>query len=253
MSGLIGQHLGQYEIVSILGRGGMATVYRAHQASINRDVAIKIIKSDLAESPDFIARFEREARTVANLSNPHILRVHDYGQQEDLVYLVMELLKGGSLATLIQQSPLAPDKALRLLEQIANALDYAHEQGIIHRDLKPQNVLLDERRNAYLTDFGIAKIMGESTHLTRSGTAMGTPAYMPPEQWEGEALDSRADIYAMGIMLFEMLTGRMPFNADTPASMMQRHMFAQPNSLHAHRTDLPPDVDRIINKALAKR
>lgn len=211
MSGLIGQRLGQYELLSLLGRGGMATVYRARQASMERDVAIKIIDPRLAESPDFVKRFEREARTIASLSHPHILKVFDFGQFGEHLYLVMELLKGGSLANLIQKGPLPLDIVEKVLDQVASALDYAHEQEIIHRDLKPQNVLLDEKGHAFLTDFGIARLLNRGTKLTQSGMVMGTPAYMAPEIWDNQPSDARADIYALGIMLFEMLAGRAHF------------------------------------------
>jgi len=251
MSGLIGQHIGQYAITGLLGKGGMATVYRARQSSIGRDVAFKVIRPDLTENTSFVTRFQREAQTVASLSHPHILKVFDYGQHGELVYLVMELLRGGSLAELISKGPLSPETTVRMIDQIASALDYAHNLGIIHRDLKPQNVLLDEQGNAFLTDFGIAKLLREAT-LTQSGVAMGTPAYMPPEQWEGRTLDGRADIYALGIMLFEMLAGKLPFNADTPFSMMHKHINEPPPSIHERRSGLPPGVEQVIKKALAK-
>ncbi len=252
MANLIGQRLGQYEITGLLGEGGMATVYRAQQTTIRRDVAVKVIESRLARTPEFARRFEREAQTVASLSHPFILKVFDYGQQGDLLYLVMELLTGGSLADLIARGPLSPELASRMLDQVAAALDYAHHKGIIHRDLKPQNVLLDGSNNAHLTDFGIAKLLSGATTLTRTGTAMGTPAYMSPEQWQGLELDARTDIYALGIILFEMLSGRQPFNADTPYSMMHKHVNEPPPSIRDLRAELPPGVDRVIQKALAK-
>ncbi|HVO44619.1 MAG TPA: protein kinase, partial [Aggregatilineales bacterium] len=251
MSDLIGQHLGGYEIVALLGRGGMATVYRAHQTSIGRDVAVKVIKPELSGAQDFVVRFEREARTIAAMSHPHILKVFEYGRSGDLAYLVMELLRGGSLAELIAKGPLPMAMTSRVLDQIASALDYAHGLGIIHRDLKPQNVLLDDQQNAFLTDFGIAKILS-ATVMTRTGTAMGTPAYMSPEQWQGQSLDARSDIYALGIMLYEMLTGRLPFNADTPFSLMHMHIYQSPSPVRSVRPDLPAGIEPVLQKALAK-
>ena len=253
MSNLIGQQLGQYKVISLLGKGGMATVYRARQESISRDVAVKVIKPDLAGAEMFVARFEREARTVASFSHPHILKVFDYGQYEDTVYLVIELMTGGSLSDLIeQQKALSIEMTVKMLDQISHALDYAHKRGVIHRDLKPQNVLLDDDQNAFLTDFGIAKVTSSGTGLTQSGIAMGTPSYMPPEQWRGETVDARADIYALGVMLFEMLTGRVPFQGDTPFSMMYKHLNDPPPALGTIRSDISSAVDAVIYQALAK-
>ncbi|CAG1015676.1 serine/threonine-protein kinase PpkA [Anaerolineae bacterium] len=255
MSELIGRKLGQYEITGLLGEGGMARVYRARQANVKRDVAIKVIESRLAHNPDFIKRFEREAETVAALNHPHILKLFDFGQQDDLLYLVMELQSGGSLQQLIRaRRGLTPDTAARFLDQIGGALDYAHQRSVIHRDLKPQNVLLDESGNAILTDFGIARIVGEGavTALTGTGMAMGTPAYMPPEQWYGRNIDSRSDVYALGVMAFEMLTGQLPFDGDTPPALMQQHINEPPRSLRALRPELPQSLELVIQKALAK-
>ena len=252
MSNLIGQRIGQYEIIGLLGKGGMASVYRAQQTSMGRQVAVKVIEPRLAETEEFLRRFEREARIVAGLSHLHILKVFDYGQQGTLVYLVMELLEGGSLADSMRRGPLSMDLASRLLDQIASALDYAHRRGILHRDVKPQNVLLDSEGNAHLTDFGIAKIVFETASLTAGGVAMGTPSYMSPEQFQGLPLDSRADIYALGIMLFEMLTGKLPFVANTPAEMGYKHLQAPPPPIRSLRPDLPPGVESVIAKALAK-
>ncbi len=249
---LIGQRLGQYEILSLLGEGGMAAVYRARQLNIKRDVAIKVMDERLARQSDFARRFEREAETIADLNHAHTLKLFDYGQQGDQVYLVMELLRGGSLSSLIRQGPLAPERVGQILDQVASALDYAHGRGVIHRDLKPPNVLFDDAGNAFLTDFGIAKILSETTALTQSGTVMGTPAYMAPEQWRRGAVDSRADLYALGIMLFEMLTGHVPFEADTPYQMMFAHIQEPPPPIRSLRPDLPPALEAVIQKALAK-
>ena len=163
MANLIGQKLGSYEIIGFLGEGGMASVYRAHQLTINRDVAIKVIKAGVGDMTQFMQRFVREAQTVATLNHPHILKVFDYGQQGDLGYLVMELQPGGSLAGLIEAGQIPTARVAQILDQVASALDYAHQQGIIHRDLKPQNILFDPGGNAILTDFGIAKLLNANT------------------------------------------------------------------------------------------
>ena len=253
MDTLIGQRLGQYEIIAKLGAGGMATVYRARQASVDRDVAIKVIRTDLMEDENFVARFRNEARLIASLQHLHILKVFDYGNQDNILYLVMELLEGGSLSRLLRQSGGLPLKlAMRMLDQIGAALDYAHGRGIIHRDLKPDNVLLDQQQNAFLTDFGIAKMLGDTSNRTRTGMVMGTPAYMAPELWNGQTADARTDVYALGVMLYEMLAGVSPFRAETPYQIMHRHIYEAPPSLRSQGIALPVAVDRVISKALAK-
>lgn len=252
MADLIGQTLGNYEILSLLGEGGMASVYRARQLNIQRFVAVKVIKAGVTNIEQFAQRFVREVRVIAGLNHPHIIKVFDYGEQNGLAYLVMEFQSGGSLADLIDKGPLPLQRASTLLEQIASALDYAHRQGVIHRDLKPQNILLDADGNAILTDFGIAKIFDTNTALTQSGTLVGTPAYMAPEQWQGRPIDARADIYALGIVLYEMISGRLPFEGETPFSVMHKHIYDQPASIIGYRPELPQPVDQVIKKALAK-
>ena len=252
MADLIGQRIGQYEILSELGEGGMARVYRARQASVARDVAIKIIRSDLLKSEEFTARFAREAQTIASMSHTNIVKVFDYGQHDTMVYLVMELLMGGSLAELIHGKRFSLAQTSRLLDQVAAGLDYAHRRGIIHRDLKPPNILLDEDHNAILTDFGIAKLLSETTKMTQTGMVIGTPAYMSPEQWSADAIDSRTDIYSLGVMVYEMLTGSTPFRSDTPARMMYKHLNDAPPPITNLRADVPPSLDAVIQKAMAK-
>lgn len=253
MTDLTGRRVGQYAIVSLLGQGGMASVYRARQLNIERNVAVKVIKPDLVAKTELLARFDREAQTIASLSHPHIVKLFDYGQQDGVVYFVMELMEGGSLADYLAKGAPPLERVDRLLDQIGSALSYAHQQGIIHRDLKPQNVLLDKNGNAILTDFGIAHLLTANTMLTQNGETVGTPAYMPPEQWQSRPLDLRADIYALGVILFEMLSGQHPFNGDTPFQIMHKHLYEPLPSLKAARPELPISMENVLNRALAKQ
>ncbi|MDW8300403.1 MAG: protein kinase, partial [Anaerolineae bacterium] len=253
MADLTGRRLGKFEILSPLGKGGMATVYRARQIDLEREVAVKVMKASLADSEDFLARFRREANLIALLDHPHIVTIYEYGQEGDIVYIAMRLLPGGSLAERLRQhGALSTSETRRIVNQIASALTLAHSRGVIHRDLKPQNVLFDSSGNAVLTDFGIAKVDNSSTLVTGTGIAMGTPSYMAPEQWRGEPVDLRVDIYALGLMIFEMLSGRLPFIGDTPASLMFKHLTEPPPRITQLRHDIPPQVEAVIFRALAK-
>lgn len=254
MPDFLGQRIGPYEIVALLGKGGMAEVYRARQTlsgGVKRDVALKLIDTRLSESSEFKTRFGREAQTLISLSHPHILKAFDYGQFQDNCYLVMELMIGGSLVELIRNGALPFEAISRLLDQIGSALDFAHSKGIIHRDLKPPNVLLDESGNAYLTDFGIVKLLSD-TALTQTNSVLGTPMYMSPEQSTSGRVDARSDLYSLGVMLFEMLTGRVPFEGDTPLRVMYQHTYEAPPRVRPLRPDVPPNMDRVLHKALAK-
>ncbi len=251
MFDLVGKTLGSYMLSALIGRGGMATVYKARQQTVNREVAIKVMNERAeAESPEY-QRFVREVQIIANLEHLHILPIYDYGQVDGYPYIVMRYLEGGSLSKRLRDRSLNLEDVERLLKQIADALDYIHTKGVIHRDLKPHNVLLDAQGNAYLCDFGIAKLSG--THgLTRTGEAVGTPSYMAPEQWQALAVTPQTDIYALGAILFEMLTGEPPFRAENVFSLMYKHLNDLPPLLGAYRTDLPPAVDSVIQRALAK-
>ncbi len=251
---LINQKIGrgQYEIRSLLGRGGMAAVYMARQASMSRDVAIKIMTPELADDEQFVARFEHEAKLIAQLQHPHILPVIDFGREDRNIFIVMQLVRGGSLDDRLHEGPLPLRLAGRMLTQIASALTFAHEQGIIHRDLKPNNVMLDERNNAYLVDFGIAKMLAGTTKLTATGNILGTPAYMAPEQWRGDPVDARTDIYSLGIMVYEMVLGRLPFTGDTPFTLMYKHFNDAPPPPRSVKPDIDPGIEDVILKALAK-
>ena len=252
MADLAGMTLGPYRLMERVGRGGMATVYRAYHAAMDRYVAVKILPEELAVDPSFRARFEREARVVANLQHPHILPVFDYGEDRGISYLVMPYIPTGTLkAYLAQQGQLPLDEAARILDQLARALDYAHRQGILHRDIKPGNVLFDADGNALLTDFGLTRMAQGGSNLTGSGI-LGTPAYMSPEQGQGLGLDAASDIYSMGIVLYEILTGEVPFSADTPVAVIMKHI-SDPLPLPTDkRPDLPAVAENVILKALAK-
>jgi len=250
---LTGQKIGQYLLIERIGEGNSAVVYRAQQTNaFNRDVAVKVMRPELFGNDDFAQRLEIEARTVAKLSHSNILRLIEYIAEDDTVSLVMDYLSGGSLTQQLKQGLLPLDRFDQIAGQIAAALDYAHERSIIHRDLKPQNVLLDESGNAYLCDFGIARLLNENISMTRTGVIIGTPAYMSPEQWEGILLDRRSDIYAFGVMLYEMLTGELPYKAETTTSMMFQHLHSSPRPVEAIRAELPSTVNAALNRSLAK-
>ena len=252
MPDLIGDTLGPYRILEMIGVGGMAEVYKAYQPTMDRYVAIKVIKAYFAEEPTFLQRFHREARAVARLEHAHILPVHDYGEAQGRPFLVMRYLEAGTLKDRLGADPLPLDVVNRVISQIGSALDYAHRQSIIHRDVKPSNILMDAEEDCFLTDFGLAKMMETSVHLTGTGVGIGTPAYMSPEQGRGAEVDSRTDVYSLGVMLYEMTTGRMPYYADTPIALVIKHMTEPLPLPRAVRPNLPEGVERVILKALAK-
>jgi len=252
-SGLEGKTLGQYRLTERLGRGGMAEVYKAYQPGLDRYVAIKVLHAYFAEEEDFRNRFQREARAVARLRHSNVVQVYDFGVEGDIYYMAMEFLSGGTLKQRLRQADelLAPAETLRIVERVAAALDYAHARGIYHRDVKPSNVMLTDDRQVILTDFGLAK-MAEGSQFTRSGMSVGTPEYMAPEQGQGLPIDHRADVYSLGVVLYELLTGQVPYTADTPVAIIFKHIIDPlplPRSLNA---DLDQGLERVILKALAK-
>ncbi|MCA9904934.1 MAG: serine/threonine protein kinase, partial [Anaerolineae bacterium] len=222
-SALIGKHLGKTRIESMIGRGGMAAVYLGVQDDLGRQVAVKILEPTPHIDNELVTRFQREARTLAALQHPHILPLHDYGEDEGLLYLVFPYVRGGSLGDALKLGALNQARIGAILRQVASALDYAHRQGVLHRDIKPNNILLDGEGNAVLADFGIARLMQDVTgadRLTHSGGIIGTPAYMSPEQAEGQPLDGRSDLYSLAIVVYELLAGHRPFQAETPVSLL---------------------------------
>ncbi len=251
---LAGQRLGAYELIEIIGAGGMAVVYRARHTALESEVAVKVMQRHLTLDETFVERFQREARIVARLRHPHIVRVYDFSTDRGISYVVMDLLPGGTLTQRLGQAgAFTLEEAERLLAQVADALDYAHSEGVIHRDLKPSNVMFDRRGDAFLADFGIAKVLGGGTSLTKAGVGPGTPEYMAPEQWEGKGVDGRTDLYALGVMLYQVLTGRLPFEADTPQALMYKHFRERPTPPTQWRGDLPRGVVKVLERALEKQ
>jgi tRNA A-37 threonylcarbamoyl transferase component Bud32 len=249
---MIGEQIGEFQLIKVIGEGGMSTVYRAYQPSFDRQVAIKLLPRQLAADSKSFRRFQHEARMIARLEHRSILPVYAYGEHEGMPYIVMRLLEEGSLRRRIYHQDLDLMTAARIVEQVAEALDYAHSQGVIHRDLKPSNILLDEHANAYLTDFGIAKLLGATTQITGSGV-VGTPSYMSPEQCQGKRATPASDEYALGAIAFEMLTGRPPFEADTPLAVMYKQVRDPVPSVREVDSELPAAFDRVIGRAMAKK
>src|SRR5215469_8650125 len=266
---LIGTFLGQYKILAPLGQGGMARVYKANQENLDREVAVKVLPPWYATDRNFVERFNLEARLVARLSHPNIVTIHDYSEQDGHLYIVMQLVGGGTLKHLLDSVRTSHDmsnqnnrngfgtmslgEANQIFQQLASALAYAHEKGIIHRDIKPVNVLMDLTNRPILSDFGIAKVLEGSYGLTRPGAGVGTPEYMSPEQCKGEQVDRRADIYALGIMLYETLTGRTPFVGDNYHAIAHSHIYQEPPDPRLFNQQIPMSVRAVILTSLQKR
>lgn len=253
MEDLTGKQFGAYKIVAPLGEGGMAAVYKAYQPAMERFVAVKVLSRTLAESTEFTNRFQREAIMLARLQHPHILPVFDYGQVDGYSYIVMPFLQNGTLAELLEARRRTLPEIHQIMTQIGSALGYAHARGMIHRDVKPSNVLIDEQGNCLLTDFGLARMMqASSDRLTSAGAIMGTPAYMSPEQGKGDSVDLRSDLYSLGVIFYEMLTGQVPYQDTLPMMVVIKHIRDPLPSARELAPELNDATERVLIKSLAK-
>jgi predicted Ser/Thr protein kinase len=248
-----GKRFKRYEILGKIGSGSMATVYRAREISTGRLVALKLMHPHLADDPAYIARFRREAQTAKSLDNPHIVKMLDYGEEKGEYFLVMEYVRGRTLQQLIQERrSLTTEQALHIAWQVAKALDAAHRQGIVHRDIKPQNLMVTPEGLVKVLDFGIAKAADFST-ITQTGVFMGSPHYVSPEQAKGaRSIDIRSDLYSLGVVLYHMLTGVPPFDAETPWTVLHQHVEGEPVPVHRLRVDVPTEVEGVVQKAMAR-
>lgn len=247
-----GDNLGPYRVIEPLGQGGMATVYKAYHAALDRYVAIKVLHPAFKEDPNFLARFNREARIVAKLDHPNIVPIYDFDEERGMPYLVMRYIDGKTLKTILREGAMPVGRALSIIRPVAEGLAYAHEQGILHRDIKPSNIIIASDQHIFLTDFGLARIAQASDSTISQDMLIGTPQYISPEQARGVPATERSDIYSLGVVLFEMLTGRVPFSADTPYAIIHDHIYSPlplPTSINP---GLPKDVERVLLKALAK-
>jgi serine/threonine-protein kinase len=251
----IGSEIGPYRVTEYVGAGGMASVYKGHHTRLDRSVAIKVMHANFTHDPNFLARFEREARIVARLEHPNIIPIYDYSEVDGQPYLVMKFVEGQTLKDALRASdgPLPIETTLRLMRRIAGAIDYAHGQGVLHRDIKPSNIIIDPRGEPYITDFGLARILQAGASTMSADVMLGTPQYISPEQAKGQVeLDARTDLYSLGIVLYEIVTGSVPFGGDTPYAIVHDHIYSPPPRPRDRNPQITPAVDEVLLRALAK-
>jgi len=247
-----GMNIGPYRVIEQIGVGGMATVYKAYQPAVDRYVALKILPSLYARDPQFVERFNQEARTIASLEHRSILAIYDFGEDAGVTYLAMRYLEGGTLKDALAHGRLPLSEVARVIEQVASGLDYAHRRGVIHRDVKPANIMIDDEGAVYLTDFGIAKVLEGSSNMTKTGSTIGTPTYMSPEQCQAQPVDGRSDIYSLGVVLYELVLGRVPYQAETPLAVVLAHVHEPLPLPREVDPSISEEIERVIIKALAK-
>lgn len=249
---MIGEKLGPYEIREEIGRGGMGIVYRAYHPSLDREIAIKVLPPHLIHNRELVQRFLREARAVAKLNHPNIVTVHDVGEHEGTYYFAMQLVDGIGLDQAIaEKGAFSLEETKSIVKQVAGALGYAHQRDIIHRDVKPGNIIIDSTGQAVLTDFGIAKAITD-TRLTQTGTSLGSPEYMSPEQAKGKPADHRSDLYSLGVVFYKLLTGCAPYSGETPLGLAVQHISEPVPAIRDVMPALPGYIDTIIQKLMAK-
>lgn len=249
----LGAQVGAYQITEKIGSGGMATVFKARQPRLERDVAIKVMHQNISQDTNFLARFEREARIVASLDHPNIVPIYDYDEHQGQPYLVMKYVKGYTLKDILRAEPIETGDILRVLTAVGSALDFAHKRGVLHRDIKPSNIIIDERGDAYLMDFGLARIAQSGESTMSADVMLGTPHYISPEQAQGNKdLDARTDVYSLGIVLYEMLTGRVPFVGDTSYAIIHAQITETPLPPRKINPTITPAVEAVVLRALAK-
>ena len=248
----VGETVGQFEIVEYLGQGGMATIYKAHQTNLDRFVALKVIHPVLKDDQAFLNRLKREASIIAKLNHPNIVTVYDYSEFDGIPFLVLRFIDGKTLKAVLQQQKLGTTQILRIIRPVADALSYAHSRGVLHRDVKPSNILIDNEGHVYLTDFGLARIAHSSESTSSHDMMIGSPHYLSPEQAKSEPVDARTDIYSLGIVLFEMFTGKVPFSAETPYGTILAQINQAPPAPRTINPKVPAAVEQVIQKALAK-
>ena len=250
---LIGKRIsGRYKLLEMIGGGGMSNVYLAHDMILDRDVAIKILRYDFSNEEELHRRFQREALSATSLTHPNIVNIYDVGEDGDIHYIVMEYVKGETLKQYIQRNaPVSPKKSVTIMKQLTSAIANAHNNHIIHRDVKPQNILLDEEENIKITDFGIAMALS-ATSFTQTNSVLGTVHYLSPEQARGGTATNQSDIYALGIVLFELLTGQLPFSGESAVSIALKHLQTETPSIRAINPSIPQSLENVVLKATAK-